>query len=186
MIPKEMVSLAAEFAVASELCRRGLYAQLTLGNKKRTDLLVHDEETNNFLRIEVKGKQTREWPGCKGIYGKNVMMVFVDYMNKKESERADFFVLTVEDWRELVTENAKRYPNVLLVNWFAAILHHQNLLWSDNIHPQPIGGRLYAKVVRAVVVSALHERPRLHRPKRQHAPPPSGFLLRSSYATLYS
>jgi hypothetical protein len=109
-----MVSLAAEFAVASELCRRGLYAQLTLGNKKRTDLLVHDEETNNFLRIEVKGKQTREWPGCKGIYGKNVMMVFVDYMNKKESERADFFVLTVEDWRELVTENAKRYPNVFV------------------------------------------------------------------------
>jgi hypothetical protein len=81
---------------------------------------------------------------------------------------------------------AKRYPNVLLVNWFAAILHHQNLLWSDNIHPQPIGGRLYAKVVRAVVVSALHERPRLRRPKRQHAPPPSGFLLRFSYATLYS
>jgi peptidoglycan/LPS O-acetylase OafA/YrhL len=81
---------------------------------------------------------------------------------------------------------AKRYPNVLLVNWFAAISHHQNLLWSDNIHPQPIGGRLYAKVVRAVVLSALHKRPRLHRPRRRHAPPPTGFLLRASYATLYS
>jgi hypothetical protein len=81
---------------------------------------------------------------------------------------------------------AKRYPNVLLVNWFAAILHHQNLLWSDNIHPQPIGGRLYAKVVRGVVLSALHKRPRLNRPKRRHAPPPTGFLLRASYATLYS
>jgi hypothetical protein len=74
---------------------------------------------------------------------------------------------------------------VLLVNWFAAILHHQNLLWSDNIHPQPIGGRLYAKVVRGVVLAALHERLRLNRLKRRHAPPPTGFLLRASYATLY-
>jgi hypothetical protein len=65
-------------------------------------------------------------------------------------------------------------------------LHHQNLLFSDDIHPQPIGGRLYAKVVRAVVLSALHKRPRLRRPQRRHAPPPSGFLLRASYVTLYS
>jgi hypothetical protein len=42
MILKESLGLAAEFAVASELCRRWLFAQLTLGNKKRTDLLVHD------------------------------------------------------------------------------------------------------------------------------------------------
>ena len=58
-IPRETLGLAAEFAVASELCRWGLYAQLTLGNKKRTDLLVHNEETNTFLRIEVKAKQGR-------------------------------------------------------------------------------------------------------------------------------
>ena len=68
---------------------------------------------------------------------------------------------------------AKRYPNVLLVNWFPAILHHPHLLWSDNIHPQLIGGRLYAKVVRAVVLSALHERPRLRGPQRRHAPRPT-------------
>ena len=34
-----------------------LYAQLTLGDKKRTDLLIHDDETGNFLRTEVKAKQ---------------------------------------------------------------------------------------------------------------------------------
>lgn len=113
-VPKETLGLAAEFAVASELCRMGLYAQLTLGNRKRTDLIIHDDETNNFLRIEVKAKQGRDWPNCKGIYGKNVMLIFVDYMNKKEHERADFFVLTVEDWRELVTDVAKRRPNVFV------------------------------------------------------------------------
>ena len=79
---------------------------------------------------------------------------------------------------------AKRYPNVLLINWFAAILHHQNLLWTDDIHPQPVGGTLYAKVVRSAVLHALHARPRLHRPAGRHAPPP-GFLLHAAYATLY-
>jgi len=38
-ISKECIGLAAEFAVASELCKRGIYAQLTFGNKKRTDRL---------------------------------------------------------------------------------------------------------------------------------------------------
>jgi peptidoglycan/LPS O-acetylase OafA/YrhL len=54
---------------------------------------------------------------------------------------------------------ASRDPNVLLVNWHAAIEHHTSLLWSDGIHPQPIGGKLYAKVVRAVVARALSARP---------------------------
>ena len=81
---------------------------------------------------------------------------------------------------------AKRYPNVLLVNWHNAIEHHQGLLWGDDIHPQPIGGKLYAKVVRNVVLHALHKRPRLSVP-HQHAKPMhlSGFLLHAIYATLY-
>ena len=31
-ISRECIGLAAEFAVASELCKRGIYAQLTFGN----------------------------------------------------------------------------------------------------------------------------------------------------------
>jgi peptidoglycan/LPS O-acetylase OafA/YrhL len=54
---------------------------------------------------------------------------------------------------------AGRYHNVLLVNWHAAIEHHTNLLWSDGIHPQPIGGKLYARVVRVVVLYALRHSP---------------------------
>jgi len=34
--------LCKEYAVASELCKRGFYAQLTLGNHKKTDLVVED------------------------------------------------------------------------------------------------------------------------------------------------
>jgi len=104
---KEMVSLAAEFAVASELCRRDIYAQLTLGHQKRTDLLIFSEE-DELLRIEVKGKQGRDWPNCKGIYGHNVMLVLVDFAGKSEPERPGFYILTVEDWVEFVESGIEK------------------------------------------------------------------------------
>ena len=63
-----------------------------------------------------------------------------------------------------------KYPNVLLINWHKAIEHHTDLLWSDGIHPMPIGGKLYAKVVRAVVVKALR-----HRPPTPHRVAPHGY-----------
>ncbi len=42
---RENVNMAGEYAVASELCRRNLYAQVTLGKQKRTDILVYTPET---------------------------------------------------------------------------------------------------------------------------------------------
>jgi peptidoglycan/LPS O-acetylase OafA/YrhL len=79
---------------------------------------------------------------------------------------------------------ARRYPNVLLVNWYNAIDHHTNLLWSDGIHPQPIGGKLYAKVVRAVVIRALRTRPRLYWPAPKVSPL-RGYPVHSRKAELY-
>jgi len=98
-ISKEHLSLAGEFAVASELCRRGIYAQLTLGLRKRTDLLVETEA--GMLRIQVKAKQ-RGWWICKGIFGENIMLVLVDYENKGLHERPAFYVLTPNDWKNFV------------------------------------------------------------------------------------
>jgi len=49
-INKDILGLAAEFAVASELCRRNIYAQLTLGLRKRTDILIETEVA--MLRIQ--------------------------------------------------------------------------------------------------------------------------------------
>jgi hypothetical protein len=100
-ITKEHLGLAAEFAVASELCRRNAYAQLTLGARKRTDLLVEASE-GTMLRIEVKGKQGNSWPNCKGIFGHNAVLVLVDFARKSANERADFYILTSEDWLSLV------------------------------------------------------------------------------------
>jgi hypothetical protein len=46
---------------------------------------------------------------------------------------------------------ARRHPNVVVANWFAAIEHRTGLLWADEVHPQPAGARLYAHVVAAAV-----------------------------------
>ena len=100
-ISKECLSLAAEYAVASELCRRGIYAQLTLGNRKRTDLLV-DSDSGVMLRVQVKAKQGREWPGVRGIHGGGMVLVLVDYEKKALSDRPDFYILRPKDWVTLI------------------------------------------------------------------------------------
>jgi hypothetical protein len=104
---KEILGLAGEFAVASELCRRGIYAQLTLGHRKRTDLLVYAED-GELLRIEVKAKRGRVWPNCKGVPSDRVALVFVDFAERDATERPDFYVLTAGDWRRLLRRKARR------------------------------------------------------------------------------
>ena len=95
------LGLAAEYAVAAELCRRNIYAQLTLGHQKRTDLLVFSAD-GEMARVEVKAKQTPEWPACKGIFGKRVFLVLVDLAARALDSRPDFYVLSAEDWRAVV------------------------------------------------------------------------------------
>jgi hypothetical protein len=106
-IEKTILGVAGEFAVAAELCRRNLYAQLTLGHQKRIDLLVVSEA--RMCRIEVKAKQGREWPNCKGTFGKNSFLVFVDFANRPDDQRPDFYVLTADEWRGLVIAGMEEY-----------------------------------------------------------------------------
>lgn len=105
-IDRPTLSLAAEYAVASELCRRGVYTQLTLGNLKRTDLLVLAED-GNVARVEVKAKQGKDWPACKGVNGEHSVLVLVDLENKKPNERPDFYILNSKNWRNLVMKKQK-------------------------------------------------------------------------------
>ncbi len=93
IISKENIGLAGEYAVASELCKRGFYAQLTLGNHKKTDILVEDNKI--FFRVSVKSKQGTQWPSVKGIWQKGDLIVFVDFKGKEASNRPDYYVLTV-------------------------------------------------------------------------------------------
>ncbi len=64
-----------------------------------------------------------------------------------------------QEVNDTITAAARRFSNVLMINWHNAIQHHTNLLWGDGIHPQPIGGVLYARVVRKIVLRALRGLP---------------------------
>jgi len=100
-IPKGTLSLAGEYAVASEICRKGYYTQITLGNLKATDILVYNTETGKLFRIEVKSKQKKQFAWIKGVKDENHLLVFVDFW-KKEDERPDFYVLNLEDWKKIL------------------------------------------------------------------------------------
>ncbi len=45
---------ASQFFVAGELCRRGLYAVVTLGNTPNTDILCSNKAGTKFVHIQVK------------------------------------------------------------------------------------------------------------------------------------
>ncbi len=101
-IDKQLLGLSAEYAVASELCRRGVYAQLTLGPRKRTDILLETE--TSMLRVQIKAKQGSTWPNCKGIYGNDIILVLVDYKGTLLIDRPSFFILNPQDWVNLIRQ----------------------------------------------------------------------------------
>lgn len=111
-LSKEFLGLAGEYAVGSELCKRGVYAQLTMGHHKRTDILVETERS--MLRIQVKSKQGRVWPAIGGIRGEDEFLVLVDFEGKEVGERPDFYVLDVADWKALIKNEKHRFSGVAI------------------------------------------------------------------------
>lgn len=105
-VATETIGLAGEYAVAAELCRRGIYCQLTFGNRKKTDLLVETE--NRLFRVSVKAKQKQAWPRVKGIWQPGDLLVFVDYKNKDLTTRPDFYILDVPAWKKVVAQIKKQ------------------------------------------------------------------------------
>ena len=51
----------------------------------------------------------------------------------------------------VIAAAGRRYANVVMANWFATIEHRTSLLWPDEVHPQPSGARLYARMVASAV-----------------------------------
>jgi hypothetical protein len=109
-LSRELLGLSGEYAVASELCRRGLYAQLTLGHHKQTDILI--ESAQQMVRIQVKAKQSSEWPAVSGLYRQEDILVLVDYQKKELDERPDFYILNLKDWKALIEEEKDRIQGV--------------------------------------------------------------------------
>jgi len=109
-LTKEFLGLAGEYAVATELCKRDIYAQLTLGHYKSTDIII--EKDYNLFKIQVKAKQEREWPSISGISRENDFLVLVDFQKKDEKDRPDFYILDIKDWKKLIEDERKDFPEL--------------------------------------------------------------------------
>jgi hypothetical protein len=82
---------AAQFAVASELCKRSYEVALTLGNHPDVDLMVISPNGRQFL-VDVKGQYKRNfWPVRKKERRGNLFYVLA-LVPRGESNR--FFILT--------------------------------------------------------------------------------------------
>jgi hypothetical protein len=95
-ISKDLLSLAGEHRVASELCKLGLFATITPGKRKQTDLYAINDDSKIYVRIEVKSSQTNRF-----VTGISQRKIKVDYnpphfwvlvLFERGTER--FFVLT--------------------------------------------------------------------------------------------
>lgn len=98
-LSKKKLGMAGKYAVASEICRRDFHAEISSERLGHQYVLVRGMMTNMELHIEVKTKQGYEWPGVKGVGGELNLLVLVDFENKKEKERPDFYVLSADDWK---------------------------------------------------------------------------------------
>lgn len=107
---KELVGLAGEHLAAGELFRRGVYAQITYGNRKKVDILI--DGSTAFARVDVKSKQGREWPGVKGISPreKNSFLILVDLCKKRPEERPDYYVMNQTDWHQFAQKTHEDHP----------------------------------------------------------------------------
>jgi hypothetical protein len=110
-ISSQLLSLAGEHRVCSELCKRGVFATITPGNRKQTDLYAINDSTKRFVRIEVKASQVRKF--VTGISqkrartGYNAPDFWVLVSFGQGSER--FFVLTNDEIEELQVDRNKKW-----------------------------------------------------------------------------
>jgi hypothetical protein len=84
-LSKDLLSLAGEHRVASELCKRGIFATLTPGNRKQTDVYVIEDSTKRVLRVEVKASQKTD----------DKKTFVTKFFQKDNSNAPDFWVLAL-------------------------------------------------------------------------------------------
>ncbi len=86
MRDKYNTNLASEFYVLSMMHRKGIEANLTLGNKKAVDIVI--EKERQTLTIDVKGLAAKNssWPVDNYKREKDHYLVLVCFMGKIENE----------------------------------------------------------------------------------------------------
>ncbi len=93
---KQLLNMAAKHAVASELCRRQIRAELKFvgrGSKVTAPLFSGGE-----VEFNVRAKMGRTWPSCKGVALPHQVLVLVDYQGCGDTDRPTFYILCADDW----------------------------------------------------------------------------------------
>lgn len=98
---------AAQFAVASELCKRGYEVSFTMGNATPlADLMVVSPEANEMFLVDVKGLYKRNpWLVRAKAPRANLFYVLA-YVPTGEPNQ--FFVLTQGEVEDLITAELER------------------------------------------------------------------------------
>lgn len=97
---------AAQFAVASELCKRDYQVALTLGNHPAVDLMVRSPSGRQFS-VDVKGLHKRNfWPVQLHAQQENLFYVLA-YVPTGQPN--DFFVMTQQRVSEAIQANWDKY-----------------------------------------------------------------------------
>jgi hypothetical protein len=84
---------AAQFAVASELCKRGYEVALTLGNHPGVDLMVKSPNQTQFL-VDVKGQYLKGFWIARSKPIENLFFIFAFVPDEEINQ---FFVLSNDD-----------------------------------------------------------------------------------------
>jgi hypothetical protein len=94
--PSDQTQWAAQFAVASELCRRGYRVALTLGNHPSVDLMVQSSTGAQFS-IDVKGLyKPTYWPVKPKPPRKDLYYVFA-FVPEPDKGENHFYILPQAD-----------------------------------------------------------------------------------------
>jgi len=115
---KSLRASAAQFFVASELCRRGFVASVTMGNTPNTDILVSDREGTRFAHVQVKtfvpGNRTCS-VGLKAErdYGHNFFWVLAGIPHPESERKFECYIIRASVMANEVREGHKRWLKTL-------------------------------------------------------------------------
>jgi hypothetical protein len=128
----------------------GIYIDAMVGRQFSTGLqVIADLKARGLLRpIVVVGLGTNgtvtaaELSQLFAEIGPNRKLVLVNTFEARPWE---------QEVNSTLAAAAADHQGVVLANWYATIAHRTNLLWPDGIHPQPSGGIVYAKMLKAAL-----------------------------------
>jgi hypothetical protein len=107
---------ASQFFVAGELCRRGHFAVVTLGNTPNTDILCSNADGTRFVHIQVKtfdpskSKSVAVGKKAENAYGENFVWVLAGIPQfDNSSSRFEYYIVPAKVMSEQVRADYKRF-----------------------------------------------------------------------------